>query len=441
VDDLPPPSVDELVQHWHQRREQGETLSLHELCAGAPEKVDELRQHLQAVAAMESFLGVNRSGSERTLAAPPSGVNGAGPPPAGLPTAPPGYEIVGELGRGAMGVVYQARQVGLNRPVALKMVLAGRHASERDLARFRSEAEAVARVQHPNIVQVHEIGEHQGIPFFSLEYCPGGNLDRKLSGQPLAPPEATRLVEALARAVQAAHDQAVIHRDLKPSNVLLAADGTPKVSDFGLAKRLNESGQTASGAILGTPSYMAPEQALGQNAAVGPAADVYALGAILYECLTGRPPFRAATTMDTLAQVVRQEPVSLRHLNAGVPRDLETVCLRCLQKEPARRYESARALAEDLERYRKGEPVRARPVGALERGRRWCRRNPVVAGSLLAVALSLLLGSVVSVVFAPNKHAVTSPREPGASRPPGRRPTRHDTRRSASSSTFACRRQ
>jgi WD40 repeat protein len=309
----------------------------------------------------------------------------------------PGYEVLGELGRGGMGVVYQARQPALGRLVALKVLLAGTHASPTELARFRREAEAVARLQHPHIVQVFEVGEHAGLPYFSLEYADGGSLAQQLNGTPRPPAEAARLVEVLARAVQAAHARGVVHRDLKPANILLTADGTPKVTDFGLAKRLDEAaGPTASGAILGTPSYMAPEQAGSRGQQVGPAADVYALGAILYELLTGRPPFQAATPLDTVLQVISQEPVAPRQL----PRDLETICLKCLEKDPGRRYDSAEALADDLRCFREGRPITARPVGVLGRSWRWGRRNPAVAGLLGLVMLSLLAGAGVAWYFA-----------------------------------------
>jgi WD40 repeat protein/tRNA A-37 threonylcarbamoyl transferase component Bud32 len=297
----------------------------------------------------------------------------------------PGYEVLGELGRGGMGVVYKARHRKLNRLVALKMILSGVHAGEADLARFKTEAEAIARLQHPNIVQVFEVGEQRGLPFFSLEFCGGGSLEGKLNGTPLPPGEAAALVETLARAVQAAHQAHVIHRDLKPANVLLAEDGTPKITDFGLAKKLDEAGQTASGAVVGTPSYMAPEQAGGK--AVGLLCDVYALGAILYECLNGRPPFRGPTAMDTVLQVMACEPVPPRQLQPRAPKDLETICLKCLQKDPARRYPSAQALAEDLRRFRAGEPIQARPVGRLERTARWCRRYPAVTALLVLLVL------------------------------------------------------
>jgi serine/threonine-protein kinase len=270
--------------------------------------------------------------------------------------------LLGELGRGSMGVVYRARQLSLNRLVALKVILAGAHATAEERARFRREAAAVARLQHGHIVQVFEVGEHQGLPFFSLELCPGGGLDGKLNGTPLPPAEAAALVETLARAAHAAHQKGVVHRDLKPANVLLAEDGTPKIADFGLARKLDEAGQTRTGAVLGTPSYMAPEQARGKGHEAGPAVDTYALGAVLYECLTGRPPFRAATTAETLLQVISDDPVPPSRLAPATPRDLETVCLKCLHKEPSRRYASALDLAEDLRRFLAGEPVRARPA-------------------------------------------------------------------------------
>jgi serine/threonine protein kinase/WD40 repeat protein len=346
-----------------------------------------------------------------TCAGPPLVPNGRVAPASCSPTAeaaaeerPPavaGYQVLAELGRGGMGVVYKACHLRLHRVVALKMVLAGAHAGKQHLARFRHEAETVAQLQHPHIVQIYEVGEHDGRPFLALEYVPGGSLAQKLDGTPQPPRAAAELVAMLARAVQAAHDQGVIHRDLKPANVLLTADGTPKLTDFGLAKQLDaDAGQTPSGAVLGTPSYMAPEQARGHNRAIGPAADVYSLGALLYECLTGRPPFQAATSLDTILQVLRDEPVPPCRLVPQVPRDLETVCLMCLHKEPHRRYPTAAALAEDLQRFLRGEPVQARPVGSLERGWRWCRRNPVVAGLLATVAASLLLGTGIAWLFA-----------------------------------------
>jgi formylglycine-generating enzyme required for sulfatase activity len=277
--------------------------------------------------------------------------------------------------------------------VALKMILAGAYAGEAERRRFRTEAEAVARLRHPNIVQVYEVGEQDGKPFCSLEFCEGGSLEKKLGGTPVQSREAARLVETLARAMQAAHAAGIVHRDLKPANVLVGAEGTLKVTDFGLAKKLDAaSGQTASGAILGTPSYMAPEQAGGRSKEVGPGADVYALGAILYECLTGRPPFKAAVALDTLLLVLGEEPVPVRQLQPKVPVDLETIALKCLHKEPARRYASAAALAEDLRRFLAGEPIVARPAGWFERGWKWAKRRPTAAAlTLVSVAALLVL--------------------------------------------------
>jgi tRNA A-37 threonylcarbamoyl transferase component Bud32 len=314
------------------------------------------------------------------------------------PPRVPGYEILSELGRGGMGVVYKARQTRLKRLVALKMILAGSHAGDAARGRFQTEAQAIAALQHPNIVQVHEVGEHEGKPFFSLEFCGGGSLERKLRGTPLPPREAAQLVETLARAVHAAHTHQIVHRDLKPANVLLAEDGAPKITDFGLAKKLDEAGQTQSGAIMGTPSYMAPEQAGGKTSDIGPAADVYALGAILYECLTGRPPFKAANVMETLRQVLSDEPVSPRQLQSQTSRDLETICLKCLHKEAGKRYASAAALADDLRRYLNGEPIMARPVSRVERAAKWARRRPMITALLFLSAGLLALSALVALI-------------------------------------------
>ncbi len=332
----------------------------------------------------------------------PSEADTAAPVPIPPPTPPvlpsmPGYEILGELARGGMGVVYKAKQLGFNRIVALKMILSGSHAGIEERERFRIEAEAVARLQHPNIVQVHEVGEHEGKPFYSMEFCPGGGLDQMLHAGPLPPVEAARLVEALARAVQAAHEKGVVHRDLKPANVLLAEDAAPKVADFGLSKRLDAAGRTQSGAVMGTPNYMSPEQAAGKSKEVGPATDVYALGAILYECLTGRPPFQGPSSLETLTKVISVDPVPPRRLQPKTPRDLEAVVMRCLEKTPTRRYASADELAQDLLRFLDGKSVAARPVGAmrrvLRRTGRSVRRHPgVVLGVSAAVVLGLLAG-------------------------------------------------
>jgi serine/threonine protein kinase len=331
--------------------------------------------------------------------------------------AVPGYEILGELGRGGMGVVYKARQLALQRTVALKMVLAGAHADPKDVARFRAEAAVIARLQHPNIVQIYDVGEAAGRPYFAIEFVPGGSLAQHLDGTPQPIRPAAQLLETLARAVHHAHQQGILHRDLKPANVLLSAVGAdlpvcpvapgrpgglpphavPKITDFGLAKCIDVDGEgvvlggfTVTGEVLGTPNYMAPEQATpGQP--VGPAADVYALGAILYELLTGRPPFTGVTPLDTVLQVLHNEPVSVTGLQPGVPRDLETICLKCLQKEPRKRYASALELAEDLQRFLGDEPIRARPVLPMEKLWRWIRRHPVPAGLLAAGLLAPLV--------------------------------------------------
>jgi serine/threonine-protein kinase len=303
-----------------------------------------------------------------------------------------GYEILGELGRGGMGVVYKARQIRLKRLVALKLVLAGPHAGPAHLARFQLEAQAAARLQHPHVVQVYEIGEQDGRSYFSLEFVEGGSLAQKLAAGPLSAEAAARLLVTLAGTIHFAHQHGVIHRDLKPANVLLTADDTAKVADFGLAKQLDsDAGHTQSGALLGTPSYMAPEQARGQVQAIGPATDVYALGAILYECLTGRPPFRGITVLDTLEQVQTQEPVPPSRLQPKLPRDLETICLKCLQKEQGRRYASAEALANDLSRFLRGDSIEARPTPAMERLLVWSRRRPAVAALLAVILLAVLI--------------------------------------------------
>jgi WD40 repeat protein/tetratricopeptide (TPR) repeat protein/tRNA A-37 threonylcarbamoyl transferase component Bud32 len=306
------------------------------------------------------------------------------------------YELERELARGGMGVVYRARQVKLNRVVALKMILAGQLASGDDVRRFHLEAEAAANLDHPGIVPIYEVGEHEGQHYFSMGFVEGQSLAQKVATGPLAPREAALLVRQVAEAVQYAHDHGVIHRDLKPANILIDLKGHPRVTDFGLAKKVEEdSGLTASGQVMGTPSYMPPEQAAGRTT-IGTPADVYSLGAVLYHLLIGRPPFQAAGVLDTLWQVLEREPVPPTQLNPGVPRDLETICLSCLQKDPERRYPSAAALADDLGRWLDGRPIVARPVGPAERAWRWCRRNPAVAVLTFTAAVLLILVAVAT---------------------------------------------
>jgi hypothetical protein len=303
----------------------------------------------------------------------------------------PGYEVVRELGRGAVGVVYLAHHRQLDRPVAIKVILAGGHASADELARFRAEASLAAGVRHPHLVAVHNVGEHDGLPFCVMEFVEGGNLRQRLEQGPLPPREAALLAAQVAQAAQALHEASVVHRDIKPANVLLARDGSPRLADFGLAWWLGEDRHlTRTGQVLGTPSYMAPEQAVGSSAEVGPAVDVYALGAVLYELVTGRAPFRAATSLDTLHQVLNEEPAPPRLLNPAISRDLETVILKCLAKDPTQRYASAADLADDLERFLQCRPVAARPVGLLERAVKWWRGNPGIALLLMGMLMGML---------------------------------------------------
>jgi hypothetical protein len=326
------------------------------------------------------------------------------------------YELLEKIGHGGMGVVYKARQVGLNRIVALKMILAGPHADAAELNRFRAEGEAAARLQHANIVQVYEVGELDGQPYFSLEFVEGGSLAKKLAGGPLPARASAQLVETLARAVHYAHQRGIVHRDLKPANVLLQISDSqsrlskddvasdtqavmPKIADFGLAKRLeSDTHQTGTGTLIGTPSYMAPEQADGRTGAAQAATDIYGLGAILYESLTGRPPFHGTSALDTLEQVRSVEPVPPSRLQPHVPRDLETICLKCLHKEPRRRYATAEALADDLKRFQAGESIHARASGPFERAVKWARRRPAVT-ALLAALLAVVLAAFTAVTL------------------------------------------
>jgi tetratricopeptide (TPR) repeat protein len=358
-----------------------------EVCSSCPELLPEVRARWRAVRRVRSQLDMLFPPLP-TLGARPSAMPSEG---TALPQVP-GYKVLGELGRGGVGVVYRAWHLRLNRAVALKMLLVGSCAGPQELERFLREAQAIAGLRHPNIVQIYDVGDVDGRPFFTMELVEGGDLADHIRGIPQAAGQAAALVATLADAVHAAHQSGIVHRDLKPANILLSRDGTPKVTDFGLAHRLaGNGGLTVSGTPVGTPSYMAPEQARADRRAIGPATDVYALGAILYEMLTGRPPFHADTATATLQQVLTDEPVPPVRLNPRVPRDLTTICLKCLHKQPQRRYASAVALAEDLHRFLRGDPITARPVGRLERLARWARRRPAAA-VLLVAALMVTAG-------------------------------------------------
>ncbi len=310
----------------------------------------------------------------------------------GLPFDFGGYELIEEVGRGGMGVVYKARQKSLDRMVAVKMILPSHLSGDEQIARFRQEAKAAARVRHPNVVQVHEVGECLGRQFLAMELIEGNSLAERIAADPPSPLEAARLMATVARAVAHLHQEGILHRDLKPLNILLDADGEPFVSDFSLAKLvLGDARLTASGVIAGTPSYMAPEQAAGHQGDIGPASDIYSLGAILYELLTGRPPFREETQLDTLLEVLRGEPPAPRSINPHVPRGLELICQKCLARDPAARYRSADELAEDLERFLRSEPLSVRPPTPGQQVLRWTRRQPALAARLGALGTFYLV--------------------------------------------------
>ena len=428
----------------------GKALDRQELLDRHPDLADELAAFFADHDRMKDVAAPLRAATEAmlpfvpgtpeaaTLPPKPAGSDTATLPPDGAITAPPpgtkvryfgDYELLEEIARGGMGVVYKARQISLNRIVALKMILGGQLAGEEDVKRFRTEAEAAANLDHPGIVPIHEVGQYDGQHYFSMAFVEGESLAAKVADGPLPPREAAELVRGLAEAVQYAHDRGVIHRDLKPANVLLeksresraessgkdharsdssssgsrhsTLDSRPRITDFGLAKRTTgDSHLTSTGQILGTPSYMPPEQAAGNIEQIGPAADVYSLGAILYCLLTGRPPFQSANPMDTLLQVLDQEPVSPRQLNPKVPRDLETICRKCLEKPVNRRYASAAELADELQRFLNGEPILARPISTTGRAWRWCKRRPVVAGLSAAVVLLVLFVAIASPLVA-----------------------------------------
>jgi serine/threonine protein kinase/WD40 repeat protein len=428
------PRLEDLLDQYQDQLDEGRTPSGAELCRDCPDLRAEFERQVARLHRVGRLLG-----DPALAGAPPGAYTPGSPaeepallslsddktwvsqpggyaPPVEIP-APPGYEVLAPLGEGGMGVVYKARQVGLNRLCALKMILGGTRARGVDLARFRDEAQAIAALRHAHIVQVYEIGEFRDQPFFSLEFCAGGTLAKALDGEPQPARTAAGITEVLARAVHYAHTRGIIHRDLKPSNILLSAEpASPtterstlqaeptdpaalaaalqppypalKITDFGLAKRVDDdSHRTQDGSVIGTPAYMAPEQALGANKDVAAATDVHALGAILYELLTGRPPFKGSTVHETLEQVRHRDPVRVRELQPKVPVDVETICLKCLQKDPKRRYPSAEALADDLRRFLDDKPIVARPVGHLRRTWRWARRDPRTAGLVAAIVL------------------------------------------------------
>ena len=357
-----------------------------EVCQACPELLSEVRHRLRRLRELEAQVD---------SLFPTTGPS-AGPvvPPDGKCPEIPGYDVQAMLGRGGMGVVYKARHLRLNRLVALKMLQAGAYAGAHERARFQREAQVVAGLRHANIVQVYDVGDHDGCPFFTMELLEGGSLVQALAGTPQPARQMAALLVVLAEAVQVAHQAGIVHRDLKPGNILLTAQGTPKVADFGLARHFEgEAALTLSGTRMGTPSYMAPEQVIGKAGTIGPAADIYALGVLLYEGLTGRPPYRGETVSETERQILNHEPVSPARLNPKVPRDLETICLKCLSKEPQRRYASAAALADDLTRFREGRPIQARPPGWGGRLWRWVWRKPTTAG-LLAALLALFVLTV-----------------------------------------------
>jgi serine/threonine-protein kinase len=307
----------------------------------------------------------------------------------------PGYSLFGEIGRGGMGVIYRAQQLSLNRPVALKVLRKEAGQELRD--RFDAEIEAIGRLRHPNIAQAYDAGTFADRPYLAMEYLDGGTLARKLAGRPLPPIETATLIAALAKAAQHAHENGVVHRDLKPANVLLTTDGIPKIADFGLARQSMSGLGTRTGDLLGTPSYMAPEQAAGRSHQLGPAGDIYSLGAVLYECLTGRPPFKGVTLVETLEQVQSQPVKPPRLVVNATPLDLDAICLKCLEKEPVNRYNTAGQLAEDLERFIAGQPVSVRPRSAAGRSAAWLSRNWIAA--VIFVLLAVYAITVTCIVM------------------------------------------
>jgi eukaryotic-like serine/threonine-protein kinase len=404
TDSLRPGLLEEVLEEYMLRLDRGEAVDRDQFLAGHPELADELRSYFAGTDEVDKL---RRQQERETPTSPP---HGALPQTCGLEGSPArggegrhvgDYELLEQIGYGGMGIIYKARQVRLHRLVALKMIRPDRLASPADVLRFRSEAEAAASLDHPNIAPIYEVGEHAGEHYFSMKLIEGGSLAQHLPRLDADLRAGVSLLMTVARAVHYAHQRGVLHRDLKPANILLDTEGRPHITDFGLAKRLGlkpgEGSLTQQGMIVGTPSYMAPEQAAGQ-AVVSTAADVYSLGAILYELITGRPPFRASTPLDTLMQLRQQEPIPPRRLNRRVDGDLETICLKCLHKEPERRYPSAEALSDDLECWQRGEPIQARPVGRCRRALKWARRRPAVA-ALCALLMVVFFAGVPGVIL------------------------------------------
>ena len=375
-------TFDELLGRWEDQYRLGQEPALEALCAIDSPLFEPLRDRIGKLKELYAVLGLSPGKDQAAEPAP----------------AIPGHEVLAEIGRGGMGVVYKARDLKLNRIVAIKTLVESQHATREQLDRFLREAQAAARLHHPNIIPIHAIGEHEGRPYISLEYADGGSLAERLAQAPMEPREAAALVETLARAVEIAHQAGIVHRDLKPSNVLLTGDRVAQLSDFGLAKLLDaDSGSTLSGQVLGTPSYMAPEQTDERSKQVGPAADVYGLGAILYQALTGRPPFLGGSALETIRLVNSTEVVPPRQSRPEVPKDLETICLKCLEKGPVKRYSSAEVLADDLRRFLDGRTILARRASTGERVVRWCRRNPWAAATFVILVAAVTSTSVLAV--------------------------------------------
>ncbi|MGI9471143.1 MAG: serine/threonine protein kinase, partial [Rubripirellula sp.] len=389
---------DRIVHKYYQTLENGESIDPDRFISENPEFADQLRSFFSDVRHLDDVSGVGEqagtidlSGTRRSEI-----VDGLVGPGDAL-TYVGEYQILAEIARGGMGVVFKARQEKLHRTVALKMILSGRFATELEVDRFRREARSAASLKHPNIVGVYEIGVHEGNHYFTMDYIESVSLSHRLREGSLAPRDAAKLLQTLACATHFAHEKGVLHRDLKPANVLMDSSGQPHITDFGLAKPIANSTEfsdveiTRSGQVVGTPSYMSPEQAAAKHQLVSVASDVYSLGAILYACLSGRAPFVAESTVETLRQVIHDDPLPTRVLNPRVPKDLETICLKCLTKEPRHRYPSAQDLADDLSRFLEGRPVLARPISRVAKIWRFAHRKP---GAALATTLTLLIAAV-----------------------------------------------